>query len=268
MKFYKRIISVILLLLIITGSICIALTFIDYYSYAEEKGIEYERKHQSDTLKVIFIGDSWAAYHSKYDSQLEAILKSKRSIPITVVSKGYVGAKTKAIYVNLSDSNSELNLLIDLSPHYAIISAGINDAVAKIGTKNYLYHYSLIIKYLLSAGIKPIIIDMPQVDYKAVYQRETAIDKIRHQFSSWVTDSPLWDFEAYRNGLKNMIHNNEFNGQCIYIPSSEWNRKGYLDSRQLYLEDHIHLNKKGYHLLDSCLAEHIYDDILSIHDFQ
>ena len=115
----------------------------------------------NDTLVVIFIGDSWAAYHSQYDLHLKLCIEAKVNKPTKVISRGTVGAKTKTVYTNMHDSTpSGTKALIDNSPDYAIISAGINDAVAKMGTDNYCHHYNLIIKELLSVGIKPIILDM------------------------------------------------------------------------------------------------------------
>lgn len=271
MKFLKKFIQIIISLSFVIGFVTVYYLFADYYSYAEEKIIEQKNNQTSDTLKVIFIGDSWATYHSKYDSHLKSILESKLKMPVTVNSRGSVGAKTKAIYINLSDCISSMGTkeLIDLSPKYAIISAGINDAVAKLGTRNYIHHYNLIIKNLLSVGVKPIILDMPQVDYRAIYSRENIIKKFRHLFSSWLTNAPLWSFDTYRNELKLMIQQEVSRNQIIYIPSSEWNSKGYADPRQLYLDDHIHLNEKGYLLLDSCIASHILSDIYpTTHDFQ
>lgn len=269
MMFLKKYSKVTISLFIFAGIISVCYKLANYYSFAEEKVIEHNGKHASDTLKIIIIGDSWAAYHSEYDSQLKSILESKLKKKVTVNSKGSVGAKTKTIYSNMFDSISYYGTknMIDSSPKYAIISAGINDAVAKMGSKNYCHHYDLIIKNLLSAGIKPIIIDMPQVDYKAVYQRENIIKKVRHQFSSWLTNAPLWSFDIYRKELKLTIRQKISRNQIIYIPSSEWNSKGYADPRKLYLEDHIHLNKKGYLLLDSCIASHILSDIQPTHDF-
>ena len=52
----------------------------------------------------------------------------------------------------------------------------------------------------------------------------------------------------------------------IFIPSTEWNPKGFKDSRNLYLEDHIHLNNRGYYLLDSCIATHISHDYITTRD--
>lgn len=271
MIFLNKYTKVIISLFFVAGLISVAYyELANYYSFAEERFIGHPVKHASDTLRVIIIGDSWAAYHSEYDSQLKSILENKTNKNVVVDSKGNVGAKTKAIYANMYKpfSSGGTKDLIDLSPEYAIISAGINDAVAKMGTKNYCHHYNLIIKNLLSAGIKPIIIDMPQVNYKAVYQKESIIQKIWHRFSSWLTNAPLWSFDTYRNELRKMTHQETSRNQIIYISSSEWNPKGYEDPRQLYLEDHIHLNEKGYFLLDSCIASHISSDIQTTHDFQ
>ena len=244
----------------------------DYYSL-EEGTINITRhsitSRNKDTLIVVFIGDSWAAYHSQFDQHLKTCIETKVKRPTKVISKGIVGAKTRTIYAEMHTySPSATRKLIELSPDYAIVSAGINDAVAKMGTTNYCHHYHLIIKDFLSAGIKPIIIDMPQVDYRAIYQRETMIAKIRHHISRWLTGAPLWTFDNYRTALLSLISQNRIKDHLIYIPATDWNSEGYMDSRMLYKEDHVHLNNKGYLLLDSCIASSIYDDMTSTHDFQ
>lgn len=258
----KVIIISIIFLLLLVSLIYIGFIFRDYFSFSEEiVSRPRNTTRNSDTITVIFIGDSWAAYHSQNDQHLKTCIEAKVKKPTKVISKGTVGAKTKTIYKEMHiDGPSGTKELIDLLPNYAIVSAGINDAVAKMGTDNYCHHYSLIIKRLLSAGIKPIIIDMPQVDYRAVYQREPIIAKIRHRISSWYTDAPLWTFENYRTALRLLIRQDEINNLLIYIPSSEWNAEGYADSRMLYKDDHVHLNENGYLLLDSCITSHIYID--------
>lgn len=241
-----------------------------YYSLADEILSEKTtHTHEGDSLIVIFIGDSWASYHSQYDQQLKRCLETKVKKPTKIISKGTVGAKTKTIYKEMHiDGPSGTKELIELLPNYAIVSAGINDAVAKMGTDNYCHHYSLIIKRLLSVGIKPIIIDMPQVDYRAVYQRGTLVARIRHRISAWYTGAPFWSFDDYRSALRAMISQDEKRKKLIYISASEWNPDGFRDPRHIYLEDHVHLNEKGYFLLDSCITSYIYYDIISTHDSQ
>ena len=258
----KKFIQIIAFLLIITSFLYSVLLLFDYYSYAKDT-VSWHNISQknNDSLIVIFIGDSWAAYHSQFDQHLKTCIETKVNKPTNVISKGTVGAKTKTIYAKMhADSPSGTKELINLSPDYAIISAGINDAVAKMGPENYCHHYNLIIKELLVAGIKPIIIDMPQVDYKAVYERESFIAKIRHHISSWITDAPFWTFHEYQVALQSLIHQDKLKSQVIYIPASDWNSDGYADSRILYKEDHVHLNEKGYFFLDSCITSYIYED--------
>ena len=265
----KKYIGIISALLMASSIIYIVCVLKNYHSFANEISINYNKKNKSDTLVIIFIGDSWASYHSQYDQQLKRCLESRLNKPAKVISRGTVGAKTKFIYTAMHDgSPSGTKELIELSPDYAIVSAGINDAVAKMGTENYRHHYSLFIKELISAGIKPIIIDMPQVDYRAIYQRESWVARIRHRISAWYTGAPLWSFEDYHTALQSLISQYETNKYLINIPASEWNPEGYKDSRHLYLEDHVHLNEKGYFLLDSCITTTIYHDIMSTHDFQ
>ena len=242
----------------------------EYYSLADEI-LTQKATHtnEGDSLIVIFIGDSWASYHSQYDQHLKTCIETKVKKPTKVISKGTVGAKTKFIYTNMHDySLLGTKSLIDISPDYAIISAGINDAVAKMGTDNYCHHYNLIIKELLSAGIKPIILDMPQVDYRAIYQRESWVAQKRHRISAWYTGAPFWSFDDYKSTLRAMISHEEKRKKLIYISASEWNPDGFRDPRYLYLDDHVHLNEKGYFLLDSCIASKIYHDIMSTHDSQ
>lgn len=266
----KKHIILFISLFVVVSLIYIGFVLKNYYSLAE--GIVSKPNNLSlyhDTITVIFIGDSWASYHSQYDQHLKTCIETRINKPTKVISKGTVGAKTKTIYKDMHTYlPSGTKKLIELQPDYAIVSAGINDAVAKMGTDNYCHHYNLIIKELLSAGIKPIIIDMPQVDYRAIYQRESMISKIRHHISSWITGAPLWTFENYRTALRSLLRQDVINKHLIYIPASEWNPEGYADSRILYKEDHVHLNEKGYLLLDSCITSYIYYDMTTTHDSQ
>lgn len=244
----------------------------DYYSWADEKTTTFppDRIQSNDTLRVIMIGDSWAAFHHNNDTILSTLLQNKLRKPISVISSGMVGAKTKTIYELMFDTISSCGTqkLLKQHPDYCIISTGINDAIAKLGVQNYCFHYDLIINNLLSLGITPIVIDMPDVDYKAVYQKESIIANIRHKISSWITNSPMWTFDNYRKALYANISKEGLKYHIIYVPSTEWNPKGYEDPRIIYLEDHIHLNQKGYYLLDSCLASYIQHDYMLIHDSQ
>lgn len=236
----------------------------DYYSFIEEKTICYEQKIKlDDTLRIIMIGDSWAAYHYGYDSLLSNEIKKRHTKPVEVVSSGMVGAKTKTIYELMFDSISDCGTkeLIEQKPNYCIISAGINDAVAKMGGKYYSHHYVLLLKQLIANGIKPIIIEIPDVGYETVYKRESLLAKIRHRVSSIINQVNMWSFNEYRQALMAQINEHEFIDRIIFIPASSWNPNGVHEIPDIYQEDKIHLNSRGYHLLDSCIAKHILSDL-------
>lgn len=40
-----------------------------------------------------------------------------------------------------------------------------------------------------------------------------------------------------------------------------WCEQGYKDSRHLFRNDFVHLNEKGYKVLDSCIAKVIIKDL-------
>ncbi len=236
----------------------------EYYSWEKERTTDYTGKKplSDDTLRVIMIGDSWAAYHQPHDTLLARMLQDKTHKPVSVKSSGMVGAKTKAIYELMFDSISPVGTrtLIKNHPDYCIISAGINDAVAKMGPENYVHHYSLILKQLIANNITPICIDMPDVDYKAVFMREALTMRIRHRLANMIIGTSPWSFEEYRDALKDKLSHNEF--ECvIYIDAKSWNKDGHKDSRHLYLPDKIHLNAKGYTLLDSAIVNAIEKDM-------
>ena len=260
MKKYKYIIAI-SIIGCVYGILIISKRLYDYYSWAEERPTNYHisRIQADDTLRVIMIGDSWAAYHHDNDTLLSTMLQKKTHKSVHVISSGMVGAKTKAIYELTFDTLSSRGTqrLIATRPDYCIISAGINDAIAKMEPRNYCYHYGLIIKKLISAGITPVIIDMPDVGYYSAYKREPLLMRIRHRLSCLINKTDMWRFEDYRNALNGYITEKQLANQIIYITADSWNQEGFKDKRQLYLSDDIHLNKEGYFLLDSCIAERI-----------
>jgi lysophospholipase L1-like esterase len=211
----------------------------------------------NDTLKIAFIGDSWAAYHHDYDKELKIIF-SQKGLPAHVFSVGNVGAKSHEIYERMFSTTKPV--LME-RPNYCVISAGINDAVAKLGKEYYVHHYMLILQQLLKLGIRPVVLEMPEVNYRAVADREPWTMRIRHILSSLLTGSELYGFDSYKTALIQAIKKTDMQSSIIYISADSWNAAGYQDKRGLYLSDEIHLNAKGYAVLDSCIASEILKDI-------
>ena len=228
-----------------------------YYQYATVDDFSFHRKMKlNDTLRIAFIGDSWAAYHHGYDSLLQVMLVSD-SLPVAVKSQGNVGAKSKEIYERLTTT---MKSLLEWQPNYCVISAGINDAVAKLGEDFYVFHYGLIISQLLEMGIKPIILEIPDVNYKLIAEREPILMYLHHMVSAFLMNSDLYDFKSYRRALSKKVFMTDWKNRVIYIKAAQWNPQGFLDNRNLYLTDDTHLNTKGYHVLDSCIASEIRND--------
>ena len=253
----KAIYIISIVITIIVFSIA-ALRIHPYYQYALERTMTFQKKKcMEDTLKIAFIGDSWAAYHRDYNTMLETML-CHDSIFACVSSEGYVGAKSKEIYNRLFTSARSL---LEQQPDYCIMSVGINDAVAKMGKEYYTHHYLLILRLLLNAGITPIVIEMPDVNYRAINRREHWLMKIRHYLSAIITGSEMYGFGSYREALKNALTKEKIMDDIVYIKSESWNPDGFRDSQHLYLDDQTHLNTRGYLKLDSCIASDIARDI-------
>lgn len=248
----KKITILIFVILLITISTFVYILFPYYQPAKTRTSYTIKKRHCADTLNVLFIGDSWAAYHNCYDSALSEIITQNISTPCKVKSVGYVGAKSKEIYERLFGN---IKPYICEHPDYCIISAGINDAVAKMGVDYYTGNYVQIIHFLISNDITPVVIDMPNVDYQAVYNREGVLSKLRHLLSSTITGAELYSFQSYRTQLRKVIVQYGCKDSIVYVESQRW----YNDNMQhsLYRTDGVHLNIKGYKKLDSCLSKEI-----------
>ena len=115
-------------------------------------------KESSDTLHVIMIGDSWAGIHHEHqmDAYLSAVLEQQIGRPVLVESKGKGGEKTRGIYKLMFETGEfGTKHLLASGPDYCIISAGINDAAANLGTEQYCYYYRKILKPVLRTAPLP-----------------------------------------------------------------------------------------------------------------
>ena len=249
MSLNKGILITTVMAVIIIG-IALFIPIYRYYQPAQVRAIYcIPEKKYDDTLRVLFIGDSWAAFHQAHDSILATMISSNTNKPCAVKSIGNVGAKSKEVYERLFSSTKPF---IMEHPDYCIISAGINDAIAKMGAEYYTSNYMNILDFLLSQEIIPIVLDFPDVDYCAVYSREPIYVKFRHQLSAYITGADLYSFSSYRVALSETLFTLEKHNSIIYIEAGKWmlNNTGI----SLYCDDGIHLNAMGFHKLDSCLS--------------
>ena len=78
-----------------------------------------------------------------------------------------------------------------------------------------------------------------------------------------MTHCKMYQMEEYRDSLRAMFTNENLMDSVIYIHANEWNGNDTDINQKLFLNDQIHLNKNGYELLDSCIANAIAADLKS-----
>lgn len=261
---------------IILGCIfCILIVFISfqYYQYRWKHLWVFEKEqetypityHTDDTLRIAMIGDSWAGMRSSsiMDSIFQSRLTNLTGLPVKMTSKGKGGEKSRGIYQLLFDGNGQDGTkdIIASGLDYCIISAGINDAAANLGSQLYCYHMRLIINFLLSNNIRPIILEIPDVNMWSVYSHKPLKDLVSDYIRSLMSHCDMYQIREYRDSMYSMLINKYYIDSVIYIRMKKWNGIGTQINKSLFLDDQIHLNNKGYELLDSCIATAIADDL-------
>ena len=221
-------------------------------------------KVDDDTIRVLIIGDSWAANHSwmQMDSFLQERLEERVTKPVAVKSKGRGGEKSKGIYQLLFQSEGDGTKKLFLSgADYCIISAGINDAAANWGTEQFCAHYLKIINFLLFNGVCPVVIEIPNVDIKGLYKGKNTKDSFVDFLRSTMTHSGMYNYPEYREALFAMLDENGLRDKVLIVSLKDW----YGDSAEMnwsfFLNDGIHLNHQGYELLDTGIATAIANDL-------
>ena len=81
--------------------IVIAAALYDYYTCAQERFPYHIKKSQSDTLRIAFIGDSWAFMHREYDAATSQYLSQSLNHPVRLMSFGICGLTSSEIYENI-----------------------------------------------------------------------------------------------------------------------------------------------------------------------
>ena len=230
------------------------------------------KRHHDDTLRVIMIGDSWVYFHEtlRRDSTLE--LKLKRELGsqrVKLAAKGKGGAVSGEIYERMSaermwaiefDLNNCTQSMIEQGADYCIISAGINDARQRRGKPYYVTNYFHIIHLLLSYGIRPVVMEIPDVEVNEAFEGNTFYYRLRSRIAMSYLNTSLYGTNDYRQALKDSLVAHHLMDSIVYIPAASWNPDGWRDKRDIYTDDHFHLNLAGYEILDSTFAAEIVKD--------
>lgn len=264
-------IVMVVLIVVIFFIFMIASLYVYYYCrwkhlWAMDVSISsYEIKSRTDdTLKVVMIGDSWAGLHQEngMDIYLCSELQKKIIRPVTVLSKGKGGEKSRGIYqLMFSPDCYGTKDLLALKPDYCIISAGINDAAANLGSRQYCYYYRQILDFLLTNHIRPVVLEIPDVNIWYLYGEKPIKDLVIDFVRSTMTRCKMYQFRDYRKALYQMLVDEHLMENVLYVPMKDWNNNSPDIDKSLFMIDQIHLNHRGYEKLDSCIASVIAKDL-------
>lgn len=227
-----------------------------YYTPAKIRTPYQTTQHHDDTIRIAYIGDSWAVGHQFHNCKIKDLLERDLHRPVIVRSYGIGGLTSKEIYYALFDLDN-LRYFMKKGYDYCYISAGINDTYKKMSTSYYQQSMDCIIRFLLANHIHPIIQEIPDYNIRKVYDNQTVKKKFIRKFSQLVNEIDVDCKQQFRNSLNELIQVKGYMRKISIIRYKSWNRNYMNDLSTLYIEDQMHLNDKGYCVLDSVIADNI-----------
>ena len=251
----KKSIYIILLFIFIVCAIIIYGAY-HYYAPPHLRG-PYQMKKPDDTLRIAYIGDSWAFMHKDHNCQIAQLIEDSLCRPTKVHSYGICGLTSKEIYENLFDNSDFKSFLQKRSYEYCIISAGINDTYRKMNKTYYQQSMDGIIQFFLVNNIHPIILEIPDYDIQKAYKNQKTNRQLLRHLSMFVNSTPLDCKQQFRYALKELVNNKSYNDKISIIRYQSWNSDYNNDQQKLYQGDGMHLNDDGYQILDSVIAKEI-----------
>lgn len=238
--------------------ICMFIFYKASHYYAEPKPRSpYSLSSSSDTINIAYIGDSWAFLHKDHECIISKKLEDTLKQPVKVYSFGICGLTSREIYENIFDNNELKQFFQKRNYKYCYISAGINDTYKKMTLSYYEKSMDYIIQFLLNNHIHPIIQEIPDYDIQKAYSRQHPARKILRKMSMLITGTTIDCKQQYRNALDNLIQKKGYTNKISIIRYKSWNNNYIQDLNTIYAEDGMHLNHKGYAVLDSVIAEDI-----------
>jgi len=246
-----------LFLLLLGG---IGVTIVAFYRYYAPPSIRqpYQTaQHHDDTLRIAYIGDSWAFMHKEHECIIAKYLEDTIHRPVKVHSYGVCGLTSKEIYENMFCNSDFKQFLQKRGYDYCFISAGINDSYKKMSTSYYAKSMDCIIQFLLGNDIRPIILEIPDYDIQKSYDRQKTSRKVLRRLSIFINNTPIDCKQQFRDAFHELIREKEYQDKVSIIRYNSWNNDYLNDLKQLYLDDGLHLNEQGYARLDSVIAKEI-----------
>ena len=228
------------------------------------------RDNSDDTLRIAVIGDSWADYHTSLsgDTIIANATKKISALPVKTETRGKKGALSKEVYYFMFENKTVEHSyeqdrctqpLIEAHPDYCVIFAGINDVTYLRQPSFYAENLRLIINLLLHNKIRPVVMEIPAVNFKEPHQRKQFRERLFYLIRSVLMGTYNNEVTDYQKALTEMLTSHQLKDSVLYITARQWNPNGCLDET-MFLEDHLHLNLGGYQKLDSCIATEIVND--------
>lgn len=241
--------------------VCIGLYIKPYFTPAEKQEGLAVLNHQDDTIRIGYIGDSWADGHKNVKCVIDSLVSDAIRRPVVVRTAGISGLTSKNLYYCIFRDDS-IKSVIEWGPDYCIVIAGVNDTDRKMGKKYYKDNMWLIIESLLEKHITPVVLEIPSYDILFSYKRRSRLIKLQYIASMLLTWSKMDCIQDYRDEYNSLIKEQEWERKLITISYKDWNPDGYKDKRCLYDGGLMHLNDKGYYVLDSCISKKIIEYII------
>lgn len=246
------------IILLFTFLVCVFIVYGAYHYYAPPRLREpYQMKKPDDTLRIAYIGDSWADMHKDFDNEMATILVKTLHRPVKVQSHGMRGLTSKEIYESLYDNPCFRHFFQDTGYAYCYISVGINDTYKKLSSTYYKNSIDGIIQLLLANNIHPIIQEIPNYDIPKTFYSQTKSKKALRYLSMLINNTPKDCKEEFRNILDDLFIEKGYHDKVSIIRYKSWNNDYQNDLRYLYVGDGMHLNTEGYAKLDSVIVDEI-----------
>ncbi len=252
--------TLILTLFFLVSSIISGYVAYSYYALPIERLPYFIQNPKDDTLRIAYIGDSWAAIHKEHECVINKIISDSIHLPVKVYSYGLHGKTSKEIYESIFD-NYDMRKLIMQGCDFCFISAGINDTYKKMSKRYYKASMDFIIRFLLYNKVTPVILEIPDYNITKAYESQKQTRKIARILSMFITGTQLDCKTEYRVTLNELINEKKYQKHLSIIKYNEWNNNYIKDLQLLYTKDGMHLNPMGYTRLDSCIATKIINKL-------
>lgn len=253
-SYFRKTTIIITTVIIISFCVYWSIKILVFNTPAEYRQPYQTAKNYSDTIKIGYIGDSWASLHLSHQCIIPEIIYINVNRPVKVESFGLSGFTSKEIYNHFFD-NVIFKTFLEKGFDYCVISAGINDSNQKRSPLYYANSMNCIIQFMLSNNIHPIILELPDYDINKAYQKQKKIKKVLRDTYMYFTGYPKDCKNMFRTSLNDMINKKGYNDKVSIIRCKSWNNNYSEDLSSLYQEDGIHLNDAGYEKLDCQIAQ-------------